>query len=183
MYTHEMRIPKDRVAVLVGKAGSVKKKIQSKLKVKLIIDSREGDVIIQGEDNLNLYDAKNVIKAIGRGFNPETAIKLLKEGYVFELIEITEYSGKSKKDMLRLKGRVIGSEGKSRKIIEATTNTSISVYGKTIGIIGKAENCNVARKALESLLTGAPHGPIYKWLEENKKKRIKREFESKKAID
>jgi ribosomal RNA assembly protein len=67
--------------------------------------------------------------------------------------------------MLRLKGRVIGESGKSRKTIEDLSDTQISVYGKTIGIIGEAENTNMAKKAIDMLLTGAPHSTVFRILE------------------
>ena len=52
--------------------------------------------------------------AIARGFNPELSLLLLKPDYAFEIVQIKDYA-KTKNSMLRLKGRVIGQEGKSRK--------------------------------------------------------------------
>jgi ribosomal RNA assembly protein len=60
------------------------------------VDSAEGDIFISGEDALGLYTAREVIKAIGRGFNPDIAKLLLKQDYVLEIIHMTEYVGKSK---------------------------------------------------------------------------------------
>ena len=74
---------------------------------------------------------------------------------------------KTKNDSVRLKGRVIGSEGKSRNAIEELTETNISVYGKTIGIIGLQQNVASAKKAIESLLSGSPHSNVYRFLERN----------------
>jgi ribosomal RNA assembly protein len=109
-----------------------------------------------------------VIKAIGRGFNPDIAFLILKQDYVFELINMNDFA-KTKNDSVRLKGRVIGSEGKSRNTIEELTETNISVYGKTIGIIGLQENVASARKAIESLLSGSPHSNVFRFLEKNRR--------------
>ena len=97
---------------------------------------------------------------------------LLQQDYVFEVIDLRDYAP-TKKHFLRLKGRVIGSEGKSRRIIEELTETYLSVYGKTISLIGQAENISLARKAVEGLLEGSPHSNIYKWLE-GRRKEMKR---------
>ena len=102
---YELKIPKDRIAVLIGKGGSVKKQIEEETKTKLDIDSREGDVTLSGEDGLSLFTAREIVKAIGRGFNPDVALLLLKPDYSFELIIIEP---RSKNDLSRIKGRIIG---------------------------------------------------------------------------
>lgn len=172
----ELKIPKARIGVLIGKDGEVKESIEKRMNVKIEIDSDEGDVFIEGEA-LNVFETLNVIKAIGRGFNPRIAELLYSEDNSLELIEIQDFVNKSKKDMTRIKGRVIGQEGRSRKYIEDFTSTHISVYGKTIAIIGEIERVAMAKHALEMLLEGAPHANVYKWLENKKRQLIKREFE------
>ena len=100
-YSYELKIPKDRIAVLIGKKGEIKKEIESSTKTKLDIDSKEGDVVISGKDALNLYNTKDIVKAIGRGFNPEIALLLLKPDYAFELIEIEDFI-KTKNDLKKI---------------------------------------------------------------------------------
>ncbi len=173
MYQDELKIPKERTAVLIGKKGSTKRYIEKFTNTKLIIDS-EGDVIIQGEDSLDVYTTKNIIKAIGRGFNPKIALNLLEDDFCLEIIEIKEFSGKSDKKLRRLRSRVIGTKGKCRDNIERLTDTNISIYGKTISIIGSLENAAIAKEALERLLYGSEHGNVYKWLE-NKRAILKKE--------
>ncbi len=167
-YSNEIKIPKERVAILIGKKGETKKELENRTKTKMIIDSKEGDIFLSGNDALSLFDVVEVIKAIGRGFNPDIAFLILKQDYVFELINMNDFA-KTKNDSLRLKGRVIGSEGKSRNTIEELTETNISVYGKTIGIIGLQENVASARRAIESLLSGSPHSNVFRFLEKNRR--------------
>jgi len=170
MYTFETRIPKERIAVLIGKDGEIKSNIESAAKVKLDIDSKEGDVVISGEDSISIFTSKEIIRAIGRGFNPELALLLLKQDYSFELINLADFA-KTKNDAIRLKGRVIGEAGKSRKTIEELTECSLSVYGKTIGIIGEVSDVAVARRAIEALLSGSPHASVYTFLEKQRRMR------------
>ena len=177
-YLYDTKIPKERIAVLIGTDGITKKQIESATNIKLKIDSNEGDVFLEGEDALGLYSAREVVKAIGRGFNPDIALLLLKQDYMLEIVNIADYV-KSKNSILRLKGRVIGAEGRSRKTIEELTETYISVYGKTISIIGLAENVAMARKAVESLLSGSPHSSVYKWLEKRRSGMKRKDLEIK----
>lgn len=126
-------------------------------------------MFVSGEDALGLYTAREIIKAIGRGFNPEIAKQLLKSDYVFEVVDLSEFAGKSKEAMIRLKGRVIGKEGKSRRLIEELAECSISVFGKTISIIGTPESAYSAKHAVEALLRGSTHANVYKWLEKRRR--------------
>ncbi len=177
MDSQELKIPVDRVAILIGKNGEVKKKIEKKMHVHIDIHSEEGDVIVSGEDSVAVYETLSIVKAIGRGFNPEIAELLFDENNTLELITISDFSGNSQKK--RLRGRVIGQEGKSRKMIESLTETYISVYGKTIALIGGVEAVAMSRQAVEMLLEGAPHGNVYKWLEDKRRETIRRKFADK----
>ena len=71
----------------------------------------------------------------------------------------------TKSDMARIKGRIIGKDGRTREITEKLTGVGISVYGKTVGIIGSPEQIRIARAAIEMLMDGAPHGAVYGYLE------------------
>ncbi len=172
-FAYDLKIPKERIAVLIGKNGEVKKELEDITKTKLEVDSKEGDVHIKGEDSLKLFQIRELVKAVGRGFNPDIARQLLKQDYVLEVLTLSDYVP-NKNHFERVKGRVIGANGKSRETIEDLTECYLSVYGKTVSIIGPAEQVVVAKKAVESLLTGSPHSNVYKFLEKNKA-RIKKE--------
>ena len=175
-FIFELKIPKERIAILIGKNGEIKKQIEESTNTQLEIDSKEGDIFITGKDGLGIFSAKQIIRAIGRGFNPELALLLLKPDYSFELVDISEFA-KSKNSIIRLKGRVIGKEGKSRKTIERLTECYISVYGKTIGIIGKIEYAQNAKKAVEILLKGGNHANIFRSLENKRRQLRQRELQ------
>jgi ribosomal RNA assembly protein len=65
-YSLEIKIPKERVAVLIGKNGETKKELEDYADAKIEVDSKEGDVKILGGDSLKIYATKEVIRAIGR---------------------------------------------------------------------------------------------------------------------
>lgn len=167
-FSYELKIPKERIAVLIGKDGAIKTELEAQTESTIDVDSKEGDVKITSSNSVNLYILKDIIKAVGRGFNPEIAMSLLKPDYVLELLALADYV-KSPNQMLRLKGRVIGKGGKARETLEEFTETSISVYGKTVAIIGFCDHVAVCKKAIESLLSGSPHSSVYKWLEKHRK--------------
>ena len=167
----QLKIPKPRIACLIGKKGLEKREIEKKTKTRLTINSEEGDVFIEG-GSLNCYNCKKIIKAIGRGFNPKIALLLSDENYFFELINIEDYSGKIKKNLIRIKSRIIGLKGKAWKTIEKMTNTFLSVYGKTVGIIGLQEEVLLAKQAVINLLQGSKHSNVYDYIEKHKSKNL-----------
>lgn len=175
-YMNQIKIPQDRIAVLIGKDGETKEMIEKSTSSVLEIDSKEGDVNILGEDPIKLFTCVEIIKAIGRGFNPEIALMLVKLDYVLDVISIGEYT-RSNNDFMRLRGRVIGKEGKSRRVIEDLLEVNICVYGKTVSIIGRGDSVALARRAIDSLLNGSTHASVYKWLEKQRALYKKREIE------
>lgn len=172
----EVKIPKDRIAVLIGENGKEKTKIQKLTKTKLKVNSKEGDVIVEGEDSFNVFVATNIVKAVARGINPKYAMDLAKENYILEIVNIQDFSGKSKRDEERIKARIIGTKGKARRHLEYLTNTHISVYGKTVSIIGEADDCLNAKKAVQKILQGAPHSHAYRLIEDSKKRHSEENF-------
>lgn len=159
-----LNIPKDRIAVLIGKKGETKEEIEKLTSTKIEVDSKTGEVDVSGEDALNFYISLNIIKAIARGFSPEHAFLLKQENYFLEIMDLREKLGKNDKLIQQKKGRVIGKKGKTRKEIEEKTETFVSVYGKTISIIGKEEGTEKAKQAIEMLLKGASHSSAESFL-------------------
>ncbi len=174
-FSYHLRIPKDRIAVIIGVKGKIKKELEELTKSKLSIDSGEGEVSMTGSDSFKLFILKEVIRSIGRGFNPEIAMLLLKQDYVLEVISLNEYTP-DKNHQQRLKGRVIGTDGKSREIIESLTDTYICVYGKTISIIGSSLAVMQTRRAIEMLLKGSMHSTVFRVLEKYRRDTRKQEL-------
>lgn len=165
---YELKIPKSRVACLIGQKGQTKKIIERSTKTRIKVET-EGDVEISGE-GFGAYVCEKIVKAVGRGFNPDVGLELLKENYGLEIINIKDFTGKSKKKFYRIKSRLIGKEGKARKVIEKITGCHICVFGKTISIIGEFDKLNITMKGVEKILQGSEHGNVYGFLEREMKK-------------
>ncbi len=159
-----VRIPEDRIGALIGPGGLTKKKIQKLTKVKMEINSADGEVIVEGEGE-EYFKALDVVKAIARGFSPERAFTLFKDDYLLKIIDITDYTGKNASSQKSKRGRVIGKEGTARTEIEKKTHCLLSVQGKTVAIIGLSGEIAQAVEAVEMLLQGAKHESMEMFLD------------------
>jgi ribosomal RNA assembly protein len=163
------KIARARVGALIGREGRVKDLIEQRLGVRVIVDSQTGDVEVTlqnpGDDPSSPFRARDLITAIGRGFAPEKAYQLLEDDIYLRVIDLRDFFGKSQSEIQRVKGRIIGHEGKTRRILEELTKTQISVYGHTVAIIGATLNLDVARTAIEMLIKGSLHRTVYRFLE------------------
>jgi ribosomal RNA assembly protein len=167
--TEYLKIPRERVGVLIGKNGITKDEIENLTKTDIIVDSEAGTVAIspteETEDPLSVWKARYIVKAIGRGFNPEISVKLMGDETILEIINLPDYVGKSKKAILRQKARIIGKDGRTKDIITDMTGVDISIYGKTVAIIGDMEQIHIAKEAVEMILNGVRHKTVYAFLE------------------
>ncbi len=173
-----VRIPKERVGILIGPEGKVKQYIEEKLKVKLEIDSEGSVTITLAEDNTDpsiLLKTKDVVSAIGRGFTPETTFRLVRnEDDIYDMIDLRLIFGRSESDMKRIKGRIIGADGKTRKLIEELSEADMVVYGHTVGFIGSFQQVDTARNAVQMIIDGCQHHTVYKYLQ-RKRTELKKE--------
>ncbi len=176
-----VKIPKERVGVLVGPDGEVKRQIERACMVKLKIDSDAGDVTVipteegskQGMVGLN---ARDIVKAIARGFSPERAMRLVSEDMYLEIIDIRDYAGKDRKHIARVRARLIGTDGKTRSTIEEFSGAELEIYGNTVSIIADLLSMDAAKRAVEMLLEGSEHSVVYRFLENKRKYLIYREM-------
>lgn len=165
MISAKIRIPLERVAVLIGQNGKTKLQLESEAKVELDIDSEEGQVEVlatdEAEDPTMVWAVRDCIKAIGRGFSPQRAFALLDPDIFLEVIPLDG----PPKWIQRMRGRLIGERGKTRRIIEQNTDAQISVFGQTVSIIGTLEEIKAAKEAIEMLLRGDRHSSVYRYLQ------------------
>ena len=176
------KIPKDRIGALIGPEGKVKQALEKRLKVELTIDSEAGDITImltpEAEDPSLLFRAQEVVTAIGRGFSPEGAFRLIDdEDLMLEVIDLRELFGTSQSELQRVKGRIIGQEGKTRRIIEELSEADVSVHGHTVAIIAGMDEMEVAREAVKMLLRGSMHSTVYRYLHRKRRELKKKKLE------
>ncbi len=177
-----VRIPKERVGVLIGPEGTVKRVIEERLLVELEIDGESGGIQITlneaATDPSLLFRAKDVVTAIGRGFSPDQALRLIRnEEAVFDFIDLRTIFGRSDSDIRRVKSRIIGMNGKTRRTIEELTEADVVVYGHTVGFIGTFEQVDIARNAAQMIIQGSEHHSVYNFLQKKRRELKKQQLE------
>ena len=174
----ELRVPvePERLGALIGAKGEVKRRIEEALNVRVRVDSANSEVRIsprEGATVVNVLRARDVVRAISYGFSPERALRLLDESQVLDVIDLKEVC-RSREDMVRIKGRIIGREGKARAMIEDLTGAYLSVY---VAIIGDYEQVRVAREAVLMLIQGRQHRTVYNFLRSECKRLRRRRYQ------
>ena len=179
IFEKTVRIPAARVAVLIGRRGRTKAAIEKRCSVSVDVDSSDGIVTVKRGDGLEgpggggagagdalgPFKAAEIVSAIGRGFAPDRAMSLLDEGRSLHVVDLREFAGRSPSQIGRIKGRIIGERGRARRSMESLTGASISVYGRTVAVIGTAASLRLAVEAITSLSSGSMHGAVYGRLE------------------
>lgn len=161
------RIPTERVGVLIGLGGETKARIQERAGVVLEIDSRSGEVTVDeshATDPSMALKVRDIVVAIGRGFSEERALRLLDDDTYLAVLDIKDFAH-SRNRIEQIRARIIGTRGKTRRIVEELTSVDVSVYGHTVALIGEAFHLAIARDATEMLLSGSEHKTVYRFLE------------------
>lgn len=165
-----VRIPHERIGSLIGRRGSTRMAVEKGCGVTLAIDGQTGEVLIRSDgdaadESFRPLKAVEVVTAIGRGFAPDAAMTLLRGEASLHVINLTEFAGKSRPNMERIKSRIIGEHGRARRNMEQLGGTKISVYGKTVSIIGAPGGLRRTVDAVRALSGGSMHGAVYRRLE------------------
>ncbi|RLE66679.1 MAG: RNA-processing protein [Thermoprotei archaeon] len=173
-------VPKERLGVIIGKSGATRRKIEDLCNVKLWIDSANNEVVIMPRNEkttiADMMKAKNILQAIALGFNSKTAFSLLDEMVILEYIDLGEVA-RNKADLKRIKGRIIGEEGKARRMIEELSGAKLVIGEKHVGIIGDYEQVRIAREAVEMLISGRQHKTVYDFLRRQRHELKRRRLE------
>ncbi|MFX0091319.1 MAG: KH domain-containing protein, partial [Candidatus Hodarchaeota archaeon] len=102
----ELVIPRNRIGVIIGPNGATKTLLEQRTQTTINVDSLEGTIIIESDTDINpdpmaTWIARDIIRAISRGFNPTIALKLLDEDIFFDFVGIKG----TPKYIQRMKGR------------------------------------------------------------------------------
>ena len=144
-----------------------KKKLEEKLNVK--IKNRGKEITIKGKPE-DEYLAEAVIEALEFGFPFSVAMMIKDYEYTFEIINIKDYT--NKKDLKRIRARIIGKGGKTFNTLHSLTKCHFELKDNSIGIIGDPEHIKNALEALIFLIKGAKHSNVYSFLEKHQVKPV-----------
>jgi ribosomal RNA assembly protein len=180
------RVPEDRIGAVIGPGGRTRREIADRTHAEVEVDAEEGEVRVASPDTdpSAALRARDIVLAIGRGFSPERAMRLLKENTFLGVLDIKFTTGKREKAALqRIRSRVIGTRGRARARIEELSGCSVSVYGSTVALIGEEEQLERGTRAVEMLLRGSEHSTVFHLLARMRKEAAAAEAEGDGGAD
>jgi len=140
-----------------------KKRLEEILNVKITNKGRE--IFIHGEPE-DEYFAEKVIDALNFGFPFSVAILIKKEDLILEIINIKDYT--KRKDLDRIRARIIGKEGKTLKILTQLTNCHFELKDNEVGIVGPPEEIKNGQESIISIIRGAKQSNVYNFAKRKK---------------
>ena len=161
-----VNIPVERVGVLIGSKGRIRKRIEENTNTRISVDSEAGEVTIiprEGATIINIEIARRIVEAIGYGFNAEDSLRLLDENLILDVIDLKDFF-RRREDIVRIKGRIIGERGKFRRTLEEMTGVRVSIYDRYVAIIGEYEYVRIVREAIKMIISGRQHKTVLNFL-------------------
>jgi KH domain-containing protein len=141
-----------------------KKRLEKTLNIK--ITNRGKEIFINAEPEAE-YIAEKVLEALDFGF-PFSQALLLKNEHIFEIINIKDHT--SRKDLARIRARIIGTKGKTLQTLSQLTKCYFELKDNSIGIIGDPEYIKNAQESIIHLIKGAKQANVYSYLEKHQPK-------------
>ena len=145
-----------------------KKALEKALNIELeIFDS---SIIIKStkKDSFIEYITSKILDALALGFNFEIAIQLKDPDFLLKKIDIK--SRVKDKRVNVVVGRIIGTKGKTKHLIEKLSECDIAISEHFIAVIGHVDNVDIANHAIEALIRGSPQSKVYNILEKSRVK-------------
>ena len=161
------RISAERIGVLIGPDGSTKERLQTATGTRIAVDSTTGEVTIDesnATDRVLAIKARDIVNAVARGFSEGRAFRLLDDDAYLEVLDIKDFAH-SRNRVAQIRARLIGTRGKTRRLLEELTGVDVSIWGHTIALIGGSFEMAIAREAVFMLLRGSEHKTVYRYLE------------------
>lgn len=161
----QILIPAKRAELLKEKKllESIRKRLGCSMEI------RDGNSLVIEGDALNEYNARVVMQAFARGFDFDTACKLLGDDRFFESIDMKQIF-KNEDQIKRIKARVIGTDGKTKGYVQSVSGVDMAIYGNTVSMIGTVDELRIAKAAIDVLLEGGTHKKAYAIMEKAKRR-------------
>lgn len=144
--------------------------LEKRLRVKITVQGKK--ITIDGPA-LEEYEASLVFDAVDFGFPLDIAILAKDEDMTFKRLSIKDFTRRV--DMEVVRGRLIGTQGRTRRTIENIADCHIRIQDNEVGILGSAEEVEYTVTAIANLIRGSKQSNVYKFLEKinTQKKKLK----------
>lgn len=144
-----------------------KKRLEAKLNVK--ITNKGTEIFIEGEPEEE-YIAEKVVMALNYGFEFKEAMLIKDEDFVLEVLLIKDFT--KRKDLSRVRARIIGKQGKTKETLSQLTKCFFQIKDNEVAILGDAEYIYNAQEAVKLIIKGSKHANVYKYLERHQVKPV-----------
>lgn len=161
-------LPKNTLNLLAKNNSKELEEVERAAQVKIRLTD-EGAEIDASSNAGREWEAEQVLLALEAGFPVKHALKLLKEDFYMEKIDLAQAFHGKEAHVTRYKARVIGTRGKSKKKIEELSGAFLAVGDESIAVIGRFEELRNAKEAVMRLLEGAPHANVFRFLEKKQR--------------
>jgi len=143
-----------------------KQELEKELEIK--ITNKGKNIFIEGAPEKE-FIAIEVLKAINLGFSTPRALLLKNEGITLQTLNIKDLTKRT--DLERVRGRIIGTHGRTLKTLNNLTRCDVSLSDNRIGIIGDCEEMEDAVQSLTSIVKGSKQSNVYARLEKQRKRK------------
>lgn len=137
-----------------------KEKLEKELDVQITISGRK--VTFESEP-IKEYVADLVLQAMSFGFSAKQALLLKSEDIAWRKLQIRDFT--RRKNLRDVRGRLIGSEGKTRRTVEEISDCLIMIKNDSVGILGRADAIDAAIQAVINIIRGSKQANAYRYLE------------------
>ncbi|MBS3065461.1 hypothetical protein J4229_00215 [Candidatus Pacearchaeota archaeon] len=144
----------------INKIKHNKEAIEKKIGVKITFKGRT--IEIEGNP-VEEYEAVTILEALDFGFALKDAIRLTDENVIFRKLPIKHFT--KRKNLEEVRGRVIGTKGKTKRNVEDVSGCAVALHNNTVGIIGPAENIEETTTGIKNLIKGSKQANVYRFLE------------------
>ncbi len=139
-----------------------KKKLERILNIAITISGKEVSIDGKPEDE---FIAEKIIDAIGFGFPVPVALLIKEEDFLFEIINIKEYT--KRKDFETIRARIIGKGGQTLRTLNDLTECFFEIKNNRVGIIGDPEKIKNAQESIIWIVQGSKQANVYGYLEKH----------------
>jgi len=157
----------ERVVFSRNELGRIKKADMTRMKNLLNVTLEMGRDFVSVKsgknDSFDEYIAMSIIEAVGFGFDIDRALLLRDTEHILRKIDL-----KSDKRTSATIGRLIGTQGRTKRALEFKSGCEIVINDHEVGILGKAGDVEVTSKAIMAIIRGAPQGKAVSGLEKDK---------------
>ncbi len=128
-------------------------------------NKNKNKIIVYYEDFYFLYKFDKFIKGLKAGFDIKKLLNILDNDWDILEIDLKLVFEKKINHIIRIKGRIIGEEGKILEELKKKTNADIIIKDKYIYILGDSVSLQSAYEGIKRIIKGEKHGTVFNYLD------------------